>query len=93
VIKKAISSFKSKRKALESLSIYLTTSFLAKSLSFLLLPWFTNYLSPSDFGVINLFSGGITFLTPLISMGVIYNLSIDYYKIKHSENVQKIYMV
>jgi O-antigen/teichoic acid export membrane protein len=91
VIKKAISSFKSKRKALESLSIYLTTSFLAKSLSFLLLPWFTNYLSPSDFGVINLFSGGITFLTPLISMGVIYNLSIDYYKIKHSENVQKIY--
>ena len=91
MIKKAISSFKSKRKALESLSIYLTTSFLAKSLSFLLLPWFTNYLSPSDFGVINLFSGGITFLTPLISMGVIYNLSIDYYKIKHSENVQKIY--
>lgn len=91
MIKKAISSFKSKRKALESLSIYLTTSFLAKSLSFLLLPWFTNYLSPTDFGVINLFSGGITFLTPLIAMGVIYNLSIDYYKIKYEENIQKVY--
>jgi O-antigen/teichoic acid export membrane protein len=91
VITKAISTLKSKRKALESLSVYLTTSFLAKSLSFLLLPWFTYYLSPSDFGVINLFSGGITFLSPLIAMGVIYNLSIDYYKIKHAENIQKVY--
>ncbi len=62
----------------KSFSIYTISGLLSKALSFLLLPFFTNHLSQSDYGVITLFSNSIYFVLPFMFMGIGETLSVEY---------------
>ena len=69
--------------ALKTMGIYTITNFFGKGLSFLLLPLFTNpkYLSPSDNGLLSLFSQSIIFLVPFINLGILQSVSVEYFKL------------
>ena len=69
--------------AFKSMGTYAVTNFFIKGISFLLLPIFTNpnYLSPSDNGLLSLFSQSILFLMPFISLGILQSASVDYFKL------------
>lgn len=62
------------------MGLYTITGALTKIISFAALPFFVNTLSEGDIGILNIFSSTIVFLTPIISMGVLYSLSVEYYK-------------
>jgi len=70
-----------------SIGIYTFTNFFTKSISFLLIPLFTNpaFLTASDNGFLSLFNSSITFLVPFISMGLVQSTSTDYFKLNKSE--------
>jgi O-antigen/teichoic acid export membrane protein len=68
--------------------IYTITAALCKAVSFAALPFFVNNLGEGDIGILNIFSNCIVFLTPLISMGVLYSFSIDYFKLPRSQYAQ-----
>ncbi len=63
--------------------IYSLSSFLAKSVSFLLIPLFTNltYMSTEDNGILSLLNRSTLFLLPFISMGVLQSAQTDYFKL------------
>jgi O-antigen/teichoic acid export membrane protein len=65
--------------------IYFIAYFLNAGLSFLGISLLTHYLSTSDYGIINLYSAFIILLMPFISGGVLYPLSIEYYKKTEAE--------
>jgi O-antigen/teichoic acid export membrane protein len=65
----------------KKVGIYTITASLCKAMSFAALPFFVNTLSEGDIGILNIFSNSIVFLTPIISMGVLYTISIDYFKL------------
>ena len=65
--------------------MYTLTGSLCKTISFAALPFFVNVLSEGDIGILNIFSNCIVFLTPIISMGVLYTISIDYFKLHKAE--------
>ena len=67
--------------AIQSLGTYTFTNFFGKGVAFLLLPYFTNVLSRSDIGLINLFSSAIIFLMPFISLGVLQSVNADFFKL------------
>jgi O-antigen/teichoic acid export membrane protein len=65
----------------KTVSIYLFSSFFTKAISFASLPLFTYLLTQKDFGMVSIFSASIGFLMPLVSMGVLYSTSTDYFKL------------
>ncbi len=65
----------------KKVGIYTITASLCKAISFAALPFFVNILSEGDVGILNIFSNSIVFLTPIISLGVLYTISIDYFKL------------
>jgi O-antigen/teichoic acid export membrane protein len=69
--------------AARSLGIYTFTNFLAKTASFLLLFVFTNprYITPSENGLLSLFSTSMLFLMPFLSMGIIHSTSTEFFKL------------
>lgn len=73
--------------SVRSVGIYTFTNFLSKAVSFLLLFVFTNpvYISPSENGLLSLFSTSIIFLMPFLSMGIVHSVSADYYKMGKEE--------
>lgn len=68
------------KKSIKHVSIYTLTGSLTKIISFAALPLFVNYLSEADIGTLNIFSNTIVFLTPISSLGVLYTISVDYFK-------------
>jgi O-antigen/teichoic acid export membrane protein len=62
--------------------IYLASYFINAALSFATVSVLTHHLSPYDYGVINLYSAFLIFLTPFISGGILYPLSVEYFKRK-----------
>ena len=62
-------------------SLYTITGTLTKIISFAALPFFVNTLSEGDIGILNIFNSSIIFLTPVISMGALYTISVDYFKL------------
>ena len=62
-------------------SLYAITGTLTKVISFAALPFFVNTLSEGDIGILNIFNSSIIFLTPIISMGALYTISVDYFKL------------
>jgi O-antigen/teichoic acid export membrane protein len=60
--------------------IYFISYFVNAGLSFLTISLLTHYLSTSDYGIINLYSAFLTLLTPFITGGILYPLSIEFYK-------------
>src|SRR6478672_3854132 len=73
--------------SVRSVGIYTFSNFFAKGASFLLLFVFTNplYISPSENGLISLFSTSLLFLMPFLSMGVVQSTSTDYFKLGKKE--------
>jgi O-antigen/teichoic acid export membrane protein len=68
--------------------IYTITASFCKAISFAALPFFVNNLGEGDIGILNIFSNCVVFLTPLISMGVLYSFSIDYFKLPRDQYAQ-----
>ena len=66
----------------KSIGVYTLTNFLSKGISFLLIPLFTNprYLTPSDNGVLSLFSTSMIFLVPFISLGMSQSAAADFFR-------------
>jgi O-antigen/teichoic acid export membrane protein len=60
---------------------YAITGSLCKAISFAALPFFVNILSEGDIGILNIFNNCLVFLTPIVSMGVLYSISVDYFKL------------
>jgi O-antigen/teichoic acid export membrane protein len=60
--------------------IYFGSYFVNAALSFATLSLLTHYLTTYDYGIINLYSSFLIFLMPFISGGIIYPLSVEYFK-------------
>jgi O-antigen/teichoic acid export membrane protein len=67
-------------KFLKSFSIYTTASFIEKGIAFFLLPIFTFYLSPTDFGYLALITSLLNFTQPLLTLGIPGAISVAYFK-------------
>jgi O-antigen/teichoic acid export membrane protein len=68
--------------AYKAVATYIFTNFFSKGISFLLLPLFTNplYLSPTDNGLLSLFSSNLMLLSPFICLGMIQSSNADFFK-------------
>src|SRR5258708_7821529 len=60
--------------------IYFLSYLINAALSFLILSLLTHYLTTYDYGIINLYSSFIILLMPFISGGILYPLSVEYFK-------------
>jgi O-antigen/teichoic acid export membrane protein len=61
--------------------IYFLSYFINAALSFATVSLLTHYIkNPSDYGIINLYSSFLIFLMPFISGGILYPLSVEYFK-------------
>lgn len=65
---------------MRSVAVYTFSNFLSKGISFLLLFYFAHALTETDFGLLNLFSNGILFLMPFVSMGILQSVNTEYFK-------------
>ncbi|WP_158797050.1 lipopolysaccharide biosynthesis protein [Pedobacter sp. L105] len=61
-----------------SFGIYAIAGFISKGFAFLLLPFFTHYLSQRDYGLITIFCSSIYFIAPLMNMGIGETLTVEY---------------
>lgn len=62
----------------KAFGIYTICGLIAKAISFLLLPFFTHYLSQSEYGIIIIFSNSIYFIAPLMNMGIGETFTVEY---------------
>lgn len=69
----------------KSFGIYTLAGFVSKGIAFLLLPFFTHYLSQSDYGLITIFSNSVYFIAPLMNMGIGETLTVEYPKLAKNE--------
>jgi O-antigen/teichoic acid export membrane protein len=70
----------SRNAEMRSVAVYTISNFASKGISFLLLFYFANVLTETDFGLLNLFSNGILFLMPFVSMGILQSVNTEYFK-------------
>lgn len=64
--------------------IYFGVTFINAALSFLITSWLTYQLeNPEDYGKIYLYSSFLNLLTPFITAGILYPLSVEYFKRSH----------
>lgn len=70
---------------LKSSSIYLGSSVINKAIPFLLLPVFTKYLTPSEYGTLAIFQLILTFYSAFIGMNSHANISKHFYKYSKSQ--------
>lgn len=70
-------------KKLESLfktaGVYALTNIITSSIPFLLLPVFTRYLSPHDYGIVSTFQILVSFIAPFIGLSLNGAISVKYY--------------
>lgn len=73
----------SRNPSLRSVGMYTFSNFFSKAASFLLLFIFTNpaYITPSENGLLSLFSNSMLFLMPFLSMGIVHSVGADYFKL------------
>jgi O-antigen/teichoic acid export membrane protein len=61
--------------------IYFLSYFINAGLSFATVSLLTQYIKdPSDYGIINLYSSFLIFLMPFVSGGILYPISVEYFK-------------
>lgn len=65
---------------MRSVAVYTLSNFASKGISFLMLFYFAHVLTETDFGLLNLFSNGILFLMPFVSMGILQSVNTEYFK-------------
>lgn len=71
-----------KSKLLQSFSVYIGSTVLNSAIPFFLLPVFTKYLTPEDYGYVSLFTVVNSFLLPLIGFSSIGSVSREYFNQK-----------
>lgn len=67
-----------------SLTIYGFTIFFNAAISFIVFSILTHHLTQEDYGIINLYSSSIFFLSPFIAIGAQYILGVDFFKMDES---------
>ena len=69
--------------ALRSVGLYTVSNFLTKSASFLLVFIFTNprFITPTENGMLSLFNNFALFLKPVMMLGVIHSVGVDFFKL------------
>src|SRR5690554_6180577 len=67
-----------KKKVLENSFFYIFSSLLVKAIGFLLLPIYTMFLTPDDYGVINLVNGFIQVANFIVAFSL-YSAAIRFY--------------
>ncbi|MNI20427.1 Polysaccharide biosynthesis protein [compost metagenome] len=67
-------------KLLKSFSLYTIASFIERGIAFFLLPVFTFYLVPKDFGILALLASISSFVLPLVTLGIQGAISVAYFK-------------
>lgn len=60
--------------------IYFSVTFINAVLSFVITSLLTHQIKPEDYGRIYLYSSFLNFLTPFITVGILYPLSVEYFK-------------
>lgn len=73
---------------LKSFGVYTVAGILGRVASFLLLPFFTHYLSRSDYGLLNIFSNSVYFITPFMTLGIGETFSVEYVQSSKEEMKQ-----
>ncbi len=63
--------------------IYFSVTFINAVLSFVITSLLTHQIEPEDYGRIYLYSSFLNFLTPFITVGILYPLSVEYFKKSH----------
>lgn len=66
-------------------AIYLGSSILNKAIPFMLLPILTEYLSPSEYGIVAIFQIIITFFTAIVGMAIHTNVSKNFFQYKKKQ--------
>jgi len=74
-----------KKKMLKDFLIYGSTDAINKAIPFLLLPILTNYLSPSDYGILASFNSLFAIFIIFIGLSVNGAITIKYYKLNREE--------
>ena len=70
---------------LKSMSIYTIAAVLNAAVPFLLLPVFTTYLDPSDYGILAILTTIMAFLSPFIVFGVSSLVGVDFFKLSKED--------
>ncbi|MEO1559366.1 MAG: oligosaccharide flippase family protein, partial [Cyanobacteria bacterium J06632_19] len=64
-------------------TIYLGSSIVNKAIPFILLPLLTEYLSPSEYGLVSIFQILISLFTAVVGMAINTNVSKNFYAYSH----------
>jgi len=67
-------------KFLKSASVYFFTYAINAGISVVTISILTRYISPADYGIVNLYASFLLLLTPLISGGTLYPVSVEFFK-------------
>ena len=65
---------------LKPISVYAFTIFFNAAISFVTFSILTHHLTEVDYGIINLYSAFIVFLSPFIAVGVQFVIGVDFFK-------------
>jgi O-antigen/teichoic acid export membrane protein len=60
-------------------------SVIQRGIAFMILPIFTHYLAPDDFGILSLLTTFFVFTSPIISLGALNAISVAYFNEQKSE--------
>jgi Membrane protein involved in the export of O-antigen and teichoic acid len=60
--------------------IYFSSYFINAGLSFLIVSLLTHHLTTYDYGIINLYSSFLLLLMPFVSAGILFPISVEYFK-------------
>jgi len=77
-----------KRKVIENSFLYIFSSFLFKAINFLLLPIYTFFLTPEDYGIINLFDAFIQVSIFIVTFSL-YASAIRFYT-EYKKDIEKL---
>lgn len=69
---------------IKALGIYTFLNFFLRGISFIITPLFTNYISPEQYGNLNLYLNSINIIAPLIILCT-NTISVDYFKYEKNE--------
>lgn len=77
---------KSIKKLFQTAGVYTLTGMVSSAIPFLLLPVFTQYLTPEDYGIVATFQILISFILPFVGLSIRGAISVKYYE-KNSQDI------
>lgn len=72
-------------------TIYAATNFLQRGVTFLLLPLYTRYLSPADYGVLAVVTSVVSFIIAISTLGLSGSVSRFYFEYRDEPEALEIY--